>query len=1117
MDNYSNFTSIEWYNFMQNWRTSKVSVPSQPLTNTGGGGGGNSNANSSSSGSVSTSGGNNQNDVGSGDGNSNSNSNSVSGGVGGISLSSVSATSSGSTSGIIIDGGNNNINDPSTPSSSSGTTSIISDSTGIGITLLPSASTLNLPSFNTISGFNNNDNNSNSNNNASPYIILDSLLKSLKTEKDDILRINLLVFLQENSTILLEDDYKRFERTHSILQSLTTSQIDSYPVKCQSISTITTILITESTIKTHPRIVENFINLLFDIISRINNSPDRLLRGSSCLCLLEFELTYPCLLSAYIPLLLNYCQSENTHLIQSYTLLLSTILQNTFVNDVQNHSNRQQVGSGNSSNSSGVGGNNIPISFPISPTYYGSLSSTPSSMPSPHSSYSSLKSIQVPGPTMSGGVGGQHSLTYRKSLSRTPSSSALLNIYTDEILSSTQNSSSNTAAVVSGISSLSGVGGPNTVISSPPSFTIPHNVKYSPLAITNIQNTINHHIKLPENIEKDVFRCASTIADQSPYLNQWGLSTIISKLIPLIDIANIPHNFFRNHLHLLYKQLFTNNPLQFHLILYLAIKYPSLYSQDEFEICLKRIIYIINDISILALKETKLYALCKCLLSSTVQSPPPKDLLKSLICIDEFRYQNEGSQHTKVVFSIILLFLSSFPSSIFKNIEGFLSEILIQYPQFLNSLIGLLNGITDKKTRINLFLSLSKVIIPLKPLRFLQYLPLVERMVLEDSIDPSILLYKTYDLVRRKTICKDGNWYIGNIILSICRRVLIFHHTSPLFKPLRLIFSNLAYYFSNLEIRDRASFYEKLLTHLSDDKIKALLIHQTPQNDDSNSISGIVSSSSTSSSEKSNTIKSVSQFISIVPLKKSIRHSFNLDNGNGNQSVGAVDDYQNYLSMIKDSDQLNAKIIISHQIRYKRNIPLNGIPLKIYALLLQLQQSPFYAQIHPVRIPYLCHPQVDSNLDQHLSDSSNSSSSSNLLDNSGSNVSTSGGTPGGGRSQHQEFPYCYDVDLSFRPLYPIPTSFSVKMVFNDDEGKTCKADGSLITIQFHELFTSVPIPPSISTDKATFLTNLFESLWSSIPVNDGSSSVKLCYRTPTTSTTTTTTTTRHSGRRDNYK
>ncbi|KAF2068946.1 hypothetical protein CYY_009733 [Polysphondylium violaceum] len=1045
MDN-QGWSSSEWYNVIQNWKNQKSFISSNTNTSTTG-----SNVNLSISGTT----GDNDRSFG------RSNSSLSMSGLGNDDDVSASIDSFKSTR---YSSGGGGIN---TSGSGGGTSNITSS----------------------LSGSSNNNTSGNSSIEP-PHVVVETLVKSLKTVSDDILRCNLLIFLQENSSLLfsLEEDPKRFERVFTILQSMINSQTDSYPLKCQVLSTMASILICESIIKTNPKLVESFIDLLLDIISKVNNSPDRLLRGSACLCLIEFELTYPCILSSYTPLFTQYCQAENSHLIQSYTNLLSTTLQNTTLNLYEDATVTYLKSNQNIT----------------SPTQSIPVQQQQPQQQQQQSSYSSSRNISSP----------QNSLNY--GVRQLTKQTSTINIFEQ-----------------------SGSGEGGATVAPYSIFSIPPNIKYIPISLPKLNQMVlsnQGNVRLSESTEREVFKCASAIADQSAYLNSWGLLTIIHQLTQLIDVVNIPHNFFRNHLHLLYKFFFTDHTTLFHIILYLNIKFPDLYSQDELDYCFKRIIYLINDTQLslenrvlamdwflslpealnqksiniynqyplfypncfdsILLKESKLYVLSKCLASSPNQSPPD-DLLKSLNCLEEFKYHSEQSIVPRIVFSAILEYLTTFPILLFSKVEQFLSDILIQYPQFLNIIISLLNGLQQgnafcKKTKINIFLSLSKIIVLLKPLDFLRYLPLVERTILENQIDPTPLLYKIYDLIRKKAICLNGNWYIGNIILSICRNTMIYHHIPTIAKPVKIILSFMSSYFCNLEIRDRSSFYHRLISHIPDDKIKALLNTQSLQNYESN-VSGLVSTPIPS--DKYKTITSVSNFLSISQLDKPVVNSFDIFEPNDvtKNSISSNDDhdidYLNYISVIREPNRkLNATITIPFQIKYKRNISQSNTPLKVYALLIQLAQSSYYSHIHPIRIPYLCYPEANTNL--ILSNSNTNTSDPSYLLMEKINITSNNNQDEKEKSslmdqqKFKEFPYSYDIDISFKPIYPIPVSFIVKTTFNDDEGKTCKTEGTSISIQFHDLFMKIPIPLNLKSSPNQFLSNLYHRLWNQNPKNN---------------------------------
>eukprot|EP01103_Thecamoeba_quadrilineata_P004529 TRINITY_DN14260_c0_g1_i1.p1 TRINITY_DN14260_c0_g1~~TRINITY_DN14260_c0_g1_i1.p1 ORF type:complete len:159 (+),score=17.15 TRINITY_DN14260_c0_g1_i1:40-516(+) len=111
--------------------------------------------------------------------------------------------------------------------------------------------------------------------------IVHKLLTCLKNENDTSLKTNLLIFLQENSSFLL--DGTRIETVWISLNSifkdcLNDRSPESYVILSQIIITLTSILIEHSAIHSNTEKYEKFVDMLFDIIGNVNTSIDKTLR-----------------------------------------------------------------------------------------------------------------------------------------------------------------------------------------------------------------------------------------------------------------------------------------------------------------------------------------------------------------------------------------------------------------------------------------------------------------------------------------------------------------------------------------------------------------------------------------------------------------------------------------------------------------------------------------------------------------------------------------------------------------------------------------------------------------------------------------------------------------------
>ncbi|KAK6145804.1 hypothetical protein DH2020_019673 [Rehmannia glutinosa] len=145
------------------------------------------------------------------------------------------------------------------------------------------------------------------------------------------LKLNLLTFLEHDS---LDDSplpSSSLSRLIDALRSVIQSPSDPFALKDQFLISTTAIFITslldnDELISGSP--LRDLVELFLTIINRPNHGLDRHTRGVACECLRQLELAFPCLLSEITPHLWSLCQSERTHVSQWYVLLLSTTILN---------------------------------------------------------------------------------------------------------------------------------------------------------------------------------------------------------------------------------------------------------------------------------------------------------------------------------------------------------------------------------------------------------------------------------------------------------------------------------------------------------------------------------------------------------------------------------------------------------------------------------------------------------------------------------------------------------------------------------------------------------------------------------------------------------------------
>ncbi|XP_059292084.1 uncharacterized protein LOC132045515 isoform X1 [Lycium ferocissimum] len=163
-------------------------------------------------------------------------------------------------------------------------------------------------------------------------LILSSLIRK---DIPHNLKLQILIFLEEQhnnipSTFLI----RLLETLKSVIQSPNDTVSSSFALKEQFLITSTSIFINSVSYTDNcvdfscVSPLEGLIELLLTIINRPNHSVDRQTRLIACECLRELEIAFPCLLSEIGSHLWSLCQNERTHAGQSYALLLLTVVYN---------------------------------------------------------------------------------------------------------------------------------------------------------------------------------------------------------------------------------------------------------------------------------------------------------------------------------------------------------------------------------------------------------------------------------------------------------------------------------------------------------------------------------------------------------------------------------------------------------------------------------------------------------------------------------------------------------------------------------------------------------------------------------------------------------------------
>ena len=100
--------------------------------------------------------------------------------------------------------------------------------------------------------------------------LLDILLLTILTEKDEVERTSALVFLEEHGKSLVFD-YSRLHKVYFVLENILGSPVDgqgmTYSLKSQVLVTYTALLIQFNTFETDVARFEGFVDLLYSMVA----------------------------------------------------------------------------------------------------------------------------------------------------------------------------------------------------------------------------------------------------------------------------------------------------------------------------------------------------------------------------------------------------------------------------------------------------------------------------------------------------------------------------------------------------------------------------------------------------------------------------------------------------------------------------------------------------------------------------------------------------------------------------------------------------------------------------------------------------------------------------------
>ncbi|CAM6047101.1 unnamed protein product [Sphagnum compactum] len=707
--------------------------------------------------------------------------------------------------------------------------------------------------------------------------IIDQALQSI-TKKESPLKPQLLNFLEENAELLVGSDSVAgvsmlVESLRNILPAPVDGSLITHTLKEQMMVMVTTVAITVDAIHTATPQLEMLTEILLGFISRTNYAADRHVRATACECLRELELAHPCLLHACVGHVFALCQSERTHAGQSYKLLLTVILHNMACHMYTIKSR--------SSGAQPFLSITIPlVPFSVPPFLAASSPRQESlSVPAKELTAGSLKEfkravaylLQRPDLLTEFGmlefvarfINIARALNLHGSLLK-PQFSSLVYTFSPVL-----------CHVVLLIYSqfMDAFEGDEDVILKRLFYLCRETHQPLPVRLLGV-----HWLLGVENLQKDKHSVIAPLASGLYPLVFDPLSLKAAKLVALAHCAASLAS--------------SSSPL--------VSKSPPLTPNSQPKLKPKTSSSPGN-------RRVGLYKVLA--LGDSPVDPASRILDEGLLCVSAFTWLPSSSTETYTTFHALHKFLTAaiphqnqssalevaafIDSSLFKTIQLILVKMALKLRYLVPQILALLDRLMECNTHQSLgerlLRTFNEDLLPeLEPnCNLPAYFPLIERLAENVDIPPVGLLGLLTIYVRKRVEEHKGDgglklWLRGSQVLGICRTVLMHHKSSRIFQSLSNLLSLMCLFFPDLEVRDTARLYLRMLISVPGNRIQEMLSYGDERVEEVNApqytnVSSLLHSPSAAGSQPRQPLLLVGAYIRLTRENSLlVRHSWSL-------------------------------------------------------------------------------------------------------------------------------------------------------------------------------------------------------------------------------------------------
>ncbi|XP_072442789.1 AP-5 complex subunit beta-1 [Chiloscyllium punctatum] len=462
---------------------------------------------------------------------------------------------------------------------------------------------------------------------------------------------------------------------------------------------------------------------------------------------------------------------------------------------------------------------------------------------------------------------------------------------------------------------------------------------------------------------------------------------------------------------------------------------------------------LFNDSSTMMSRLNLVSLMC---LDSAEEERGLAEIFDYLVSLYKLVDANGSRGHTVTFFQAVYIFVSCFHAS-----EMYMSE-LTQYmvklyqrhctlaPHMINLIDSIQQLFEDSKWPVSLGEALRKLIVELPPkqlsphkLKLIWHLKVLARVAKEPTILQKTTVRFLLNVVQASDLCRQGDWRMGNSVLSVCKSILHHQNVEPIFNDLADLLQHVHAQFQDIDIQDHAHFYYALLTCLSHEKLAGIVAPGT-----GNCIRAKTRSLSSLMSE------SAGHSISVLPIKHPVLKIIPVPE-EGSSNLGLAGD-----TTVKDLEEDS----LQKYLNQFQNVGFASTIVMKFHLTFAEEVDPEYHKIYTVHLCFdLRSTHYEPLSDLHVPCLFLS------------------------RNPHV-------FSLAFKPHLPFPVTLHTRAVFTREDGSTCCSQLEPVDIGFARLFLALPVPTNWPLEMKA---RLFNQFWESLLQTGSSQSVlsRFCFTT----------------------